>query len=119
MPAAPRPSVTETQLEAFLVSALIASGSLLLAVFGNLYSIYTAYMREGGAPICKTLRWLCYCLTLAILVVSLTNLFIIYLLSQPLVLLAGWLPYSLYLIVLLIMAPPLTISWGMHKDARA
>jgi hypothetical protein len=110
--------VTEIQLEAFLVSALIASGSLLLSVFGNLYSIYTAYMREGGAPICRTLRRLCYCLTLAILLVSLTSLYIIYLLSPSLVLLAAWVPWSLCLIVLLIAAPPLTISWGMYKDAR-
>jgi hypothetical protein len=110
--------VTETQLEAFLVSALVASGSLLLAVFGNLYSIYTAYMREGGAPICGTLRWLCYCLTLAIVLVSATSLYIIYLLSPSLTVLAVWVPFSLYLIVLLIAAPPLRISWGMHKDAR-
>jgi hypothetical protein len=110
--------VTETQLEAFLVSALIASGSLLLSVFGSLYSIYTAYLREGGAPICNTLRRLCYCLALAIALVSVTGLYIIHLLSPSLVLLAAWLPWSLYLILLLIAAPPLTISWGMHKDAR-
>ena len=111
--------MTETQLEAFLVSALIASGSLLLSVFGNLYSIYTAYVREGGAPICRTLRWLCYCLTLAIVVVSVTGMYIIYLLSPSLVLLAWWLPYALYLVVVLIAVPPLMISWGMYKDARA
>jgi hypothetical protein len=110
--------VTETQLEAFLVTALIASGSLLLSVFGNVYSIYTAYMREGGAPICTRLRWLCYCLTLAILLVSVTGLYIIYLLSPSLVLLAWWVPYALYLVLLLIAVPPLTISWGMYKDAR-
>jgi hypothetical protein len=111
--------VTDTQLEAFLVSALVASGSLLLSVFGNLYSIYTAYMREGGAPICETLRWLCYVLTLAIVVVSLTSLYIIYLLSPSLMKLAWWVPYSLGLIVVLIAVPPLMISRGMYKDARA
>jgi hypothetical protein len=110
--------VTEAQLEAFLLSALIASGSLLLSVFGNLYSIYTAYLREGGAPICNTLRWLCYSLTLAILLVSVTGLSIIRLLSPELARLAAWLPYSLYLILVLIAAPPLTISWGMYRDAR-
>lgn len=110
--------MTDAQLEAFLVSALIASGSLLLSVFGNLYSIYTAYMREGGAPICVTLRWLCYCLTLAIFLVSVTGLYIIHLLSLELVRLAGWLPYSLYLILVLIAAPPLAISRRMYKDAR-
>jgi hypothetical protein len=112
------PPVTETQLEAFLVTALIASGSLLLSVFGNLYSIYTAYSREGGAPICGTLRWLCYCLTLAILVVSVTGIYIICLLSPSLALLAAWVPYALYLVLVLIAVPPLTISWGMRKDAR-
>ena len=110
--------MTEAQLEAFLVSALIASGSLLLSVFGNLYSIYTAYLREGGAPICGTLRWLCYGLTLAIVVVSLTSLYIIYLLSPSLAKLAWWVPCSLGLIVVLIAAPPLRISWEMRKDAR-
>jgi hypothetical protein len=110
--------VTETQLEAFLVTALIASGSLLLSVFGNFYSIYTAYSREGGAPISRTLRWLCYCLSLAILVVSVTGIYIICLLSASLVLLAAWVPYALYLVLVLIAVPPLIISWGMHKDAR-
>lgn len=110
--------MTETQLEAFLVSALIASGSLLLSVFGNLYSIYTAYLRDGGAPICKTLRRLCYCMTLTIWLVAVTGLYIIHLLSPSLVLLAAWVPYALYLIVLLIAVPPLRISWGMFQDAR-
>lgn len=110
--------MAEAQLEAFLVSALIASGSLLLSVFGNLYSIYTSYMREGGAPICNTLRWLCYSLTVAILLVSATGLYIIHLVSPELVRLAGWLPYSLYLILVLIAGPPLMISWGMYRDAR-
>jgi hypothetical protein len=110
--------VTETQLEAFLVTALIASGSLLLSVFGNLYSIYTAYSREGGAPICGTLRWLCYCLTLAILLVSVTGLYVIWLLAPSLALLAAWVPYALYLVLVRIALPPLTISWGMRKDAR-
>ncbi len=110
--------MTETQLEAFLVTALIASGSLLLSVFGNLYSIYTAYPREGGAPICGTLRWLCYCLTLAILLVSVTGLYVIWLLAPSLALLAAWVPYALYLVLVLIAVPPLTISWGMRKDAR-
>ena len=111
--------MTDTQLEAFLVSALIASGSLLLSVYGNLYSIYTAYLRDGGAPICETLRWLCYGLTVAIVVVSLTSLYIIYLLSPSLAKLAWWVPFSLGIIVVLIAAPPLKISWGMYKDARA
>lgn len=109
----------DTQLEAFLVSALVASGSLLLSVFGNLYAIYTAYLRDGGAPICGTLRGLCYGLTVAIVVVSLTGLYMIYLLSPSLAKLAWWVPWSLGLIVLLIAAPPLKISWEMHKDARS
>lgn len=111
--------MNDTQLEAFLVSALVASGSLLLSVFGNLYSIYTAYLRDGGAPICGTLRWLCYGLTLAIVIVSLTSLYIIYLLLPSLTKLAWWVPCSLSLVVVLIAAPPLSISWGMYKDARA
>lgn len=110
--------MTETQLEAFLVSALIASGSLLLSVFGTLYSVYTAYMREAGAPICKKLRLICYCLTVALILVCLTSVYIIYLLSPSLVLLAWWVPYSLSVIVLLIMVPPLMISGEMYNDAR-
>jgi hypothetical protein len=109
--------VTEPQLEAFLVSALIAGGSLLLSVFGNLYSIYTAYAREGGATVFGRLRWLCFCLTLAIVVVSVTGMYIIHLLSPLLVPLAWWLPYALYLVAVLIGVPPLVISWGMYKDA--
>lgn len=72
--------MTPTQLEAFLVSALIASRSLLLSVFGNLYSVYAAYMREGSAPICKTLRKLCYCITIVIVIVAVTAIYIISLL---------------------------------------
>jgi len=58
-------------------------------------------------------------LTLAIVVVSLTSLYIIYLLSPSLAKLAWWVPFSLGIIVVLIAAPPLKISWGMYKDARA
>jgi hypothetical protein len=51
-------------------------------------------------------------------VVSLTSLYIIYQLSPSLALIAWWVPCSLSLIVVLIAAPPLRISWEMRKDAR-
>jgi hypothetical protein len=51
-------------------------------------------------------------------VVSVTGIYIICLLSPSLALLAAWVPYALYLVLVLIAVPPLTISWGMRKDAR-
>lgn len=110
--------VSQAQLEAFLVSALIASGSLLLSVFGNLYSIYAAYMREGSAPICHILRRLCYCLAFVIILVTLNAIYIIFLLYSSLVELAVWIPYSLALIMLIIALPPVWICREMHNDAR-
>jgi hypothetical protein len=110
--------MTPTQLEAFLVSALIASNSLLLSVFGNLYSIYAAYMRDGSAPICTILRRICFCLTLIIILFAVTALYIIGLLYSPLVMLAFWIPYSLSVVILLIAIMPIIISWNMYNDAR-
>lgn len=49
---------------------------------------------------------------------SVTGLYVIWLLTPSLAKLAAWVPYALYLVLVLIAVPPLTISWGMHKDAR-
>ena len=114
-----RRPMTDTQLEAFLISALIASNSLLLSVFGNLYlSLRRHRMREGSAPICKTLRSLCYCITVVIIIVATNVLYNIYLLYNCLALLAV-LSYFLSLAIVLISAPHPSFSRGTcSNDAR-
>jgi hypothetical protein len=40
----------------FAGSSILTSVSILVSVFGSLYAVYAAAMRDGGAPICIVLR---------------------------------------------------------------
>lgn len=62
-------AVPKEQLAAFLFTALLASASLLASAFGNLYSVYARFITEG-APICITIRWICYTIAATVLVTT-------------------------------------------------
>jgi hypothetical protein len=109
--------VPKDQLATFLLSALLASESLLLAAFGNLYSVYTTLMMRGGAGISRTLRILCVLLALTIALISIAAVTVINVLSGALSQVVPHIEYALYLITILIALSPVVVSWRILKDA--
>lgn len=110
--------VPKEQLAAFLFTALLASASLLASAFGNLYSVYARFITEA-APICIALRRICYVITATVLVISVTAAIILVFLSPLIDSIACFIKYVLYLILVLINATPMTISYRMFQDGRA
>jgi len=110
--------MSEQQLAAFLFSALLASASLLVSAFGNLYSVYVKAVSDE-LSICKTLRKLCYMLAVTIFVITLTAGGILLFLSQNLDQIIPYLHYIVLLILAIINISPLRISWMMFSDSRA
>ena len=107
----------QQRLFVFLFSAFTTSESVMLAVFGNLYTIYTAYMRESGGPICSVLRIIGIFLTLAILSVSAANLCCAYSISKAYIIMPAMIRDVLYVIPIVLGIPPIIICRGMLKDA--
>ena len=111
-------TVPKVQLAAFLFTALFASASLLASAFGNLYSVYARFITEG-APICITIRWICYAITATVLVTTIAAGAVLASLS-PVIDDIGWfIKYVLYLILILVNVTPLMIAWRMFQDGRA
>lgn len=110
--------MTQQQLATFLLSALLASTSLLVSTFGTLYSAYARIIVEGS-PVSTTLRRVCYLLALTIVVASITAIRIVVVLSADADAIVSHLHYFLYAIVALFNAAPLILSWRMFSDARA
>lgn len=107
-----------TALLVFLVSTLVTSESIIISVFGNLYSVYSAAIRDGGAPICKIIRILCLVLTAAILLIACV---VIYLLSSLPDTIHDLIPQPyfaiLYLIPIVLLTAPVVITFGVFKDS--
>jgi hypothetical protein len=110
--------VAADQLAAFLFTALLASASLLASAFGNLYSVYARFISDA-APICITIRWICYSIAGTVLVITMTGASILVFLSPRIDDIAPFIKYVLYLILILINVTPITISWRMFQDGRA
>jgi hypothetical protein len=110
--------VVADQLAAFLFTALLASASLLASAFGNLYSVYARFISDS-APICITIRWICYSIAVTVVVITMTGAIILAFLSPRIDDIAPFIKYVLYLILILINVTPLTISWRMFQDGRA
>ena len=106
------------QLAAFLFTALLASASLLASAFGNLYSVYARFITEG-APICSTIRCVCYVITATVLVITIAAGVVLASLSPQIDSIAWFIKYVLYLILVLVNLTPLTISWRMFQDGSA
>jgi hypothetical protein len=118
----------EAALYAFLVTALIASESLLMSVFGNIYSIYTAYRRDEKvqlARITNTFRILCVILTLIIVMICVTTSYVLHVLTE---IFSNTVPFMVFLaihiIVFLIIIPPIVITanminWAAFKPWRS
>jgi hypothetical protein len=110
--------MAKEQLAAFLFTALLASASLLYSAFGNLYSVYARFISDS-APICITIRWICYGIAATVLVITVADASILLFLSPLIDSLASFIKYVLYLILALINLTPITISWRMFQDGRA
>jgi hypothetical protein len=111
-------AVPKEQLAAFLFTALLASASLLASAFGNLYSVYARFITEG-APICISIRWICYAIAATVLVITIAAGTVLVFLSPLIDGIAWFIKYVLYLILVLVNVTPLTISWRMFQDGRA
>jgi hypothetical protein len=111
-------AVSKEQLAAFLFTALLASASLLASAFGNLYSVYARFINEH-APICITIRWICYAITGTVLVITLAAGTVLVSLSPLIDEIAVFLKYVLFLILVLINVTPVVISWRMFQDGSA
>lgn len=110
--------VPKEQLAAFLFTALLASASLLASAFGNLYSVYARFITDH-APICITIRWICYTIAATVLIITVASGTILAVLSPLIDGIAWFIKYVLYLILALINVTPITISWRMFQDGRA
>ena len=110
--------VAKEQLAAFLFTALLASASLLASAFGNLYSVYARFITEH-APICITIRWICYTIAATVVVITVACGTVLAYLSPSIDGIAWFIKYVLYLILALINITPITISWRMFQDGRA
>jgi hypothetical protein len=110
--------VVKEQLAAFLFTALLASASLLASAFGNLYSVYARFITEG-ATICITIRRICYVITATVVVISIAAAIILASLSPLIDGITWFIKYVLYLILVLVNATPMTISYRMFQDGRA
>jgi hypothetical protein len=110
--------VAKEQLAAFLFTALLASASLLASAFGNLYSVYARFISEH-APICITIRRICYSIAATVLVITIACGTILVFLSPLIDDIAWFIKYVLCLILVLINVTPITISWRMFQDGRA
>jgi phage-related minor tail protein len=106
------------QLAAFLFTALLASASLLASAFGNLYSVYARFISEH-APICITIRWVCYAIAATVIIITVACAVILNFLSPSIDGMAWFIKYVLYLILVLINVTPITIAWRMYQDGRA
>jgi hypothetical protein len=111
-------AVPKEQLAAFLFTALLASASLLASAFGNLYSVYARFISEG-APICISIRWICYAIAATVLVITIAAGTVLVFLSPLIDGIAWFIKYVLYLILVLVNLTPLTLSWRMFQDGRA
>jgi hypothetical protein len=110
--------LAKEQLAAFLFTALLASASLLASAFGNLYSVYARFISEH-APICITIRWICYAIAVTVVVITIACGVILVFLSPSIDEIAWFFKYVLYLVLGLINITPITISWRMFQDGRA
>ena len=90
---------------------------MLLAAFGNFYSIYINYTKDGGAPICRLLKYGCFTITIIIIMIAVLNtvllmsLFTVIYEALSLIVLI-----SLHLIIALLALPAMIIAYGMYKD---
>jgi hypothetical protein len=109
--------LAKEQLAAFLFTALLASASLLASAFGNLYSVYARFITEA-APICITIRRICYVIAATVLLISVAAAIILASLSPLIDDIAWFIKYVLYLILVLINATPITIAYRMFQDGR-
>jgi hypothetical protein len=109
--------LAKEQLAAFLFTALLASASLLASAFGNLYSVYARFITEA-APICITIRRVCYVISATVLVISVAAAIILASLSPAIDGINWFIKYVLYMILVLINATPIIISYRMFQDGR-
>jgi hypothetical protein len=110
--------VNSQQLATFLFSALLASGSLLISAFGNLYTAYLRATAERVTAILPIIRRLCYLIALTVVLISATNLVVAHFLYAALDAIVPHIAIVLYVIVVFIAVPPAIISYRMFKDAR-
>jgi len=110
--------VAKEQLAAFLFTALLASASLLASAFGNLYSVYARFINDH-APICITIRWICYAIAATVLVITVAAGTLLVFLAPLIDGIAVSLTYVLYLILALINVTPIVIAWRMFQDGSA
>lgn len=113
-------SAAETQAFAFIFSALLASESLLVSVFGSLYAVYGRYMTTADAQIVQTLRLLCYTIAFTVFLIAILNFYILFALQGGLLtVLPAFFIVLVSIIVIMISVPPLVISWRMYQDGAA
>ncbi len=110
--------MAKEQLAAFLFTALLASASLLASAFGNLYSVYARFITEGAA-ICITIRRICYLIAFTVFVISVSAGIILTSLLPLIDSIGLFIKYVLYLVLILINATPITISYRMFQDGCA
>lgn len=109
-------SSAKIQLALWLFTALIAVESLLVSVFGNLYTVYARYWTADGAPICDTIRRMSYILSVVIMLAGILALYSLWNLYCNVYELTFYIALALALIVALIPIPAVVISWKLYKD---
>lgn len=110
-------SSADPQISTFLFTAMIAVESLLVSVYGSLYTVYARYMTENGAPICKTIRGLSYLLSVIIVSSGLLALYAICTLYYEVSGFTWFIALALAVLVCSIFVPPIVISRRMYLDA--
>ena len=108
----------DDHLAAALFATLLASQSLLVSVFGNIYSVYARFSTSGGATICRKLEILMYILLAVIVYIAVLACYSLYILNNILYnTIFFWMPWALSAIVVLVCVTPAVITYSLVKDA--